>query len=62
MRRWEGKTYDVYSPIRRQGSDEPIFIGRAPLQTGAEALAAVQAAAKVRKMTPHHIIFLVMIF
>jgi glyceraldehyde-3-phosphate dehydrogenase (NADP+) len=47
LRRWEGKTHDVYSPIRRQGSDEPILIGRAPLQTGAEALAAVQAAAKV---------------
>ena len=46
LMQWEGKTYDVFSPIRRQGSDEAILIGKAPLQTGAEALLAVQAAAK----------------
>jgi glyceraldehyde-3-phosphate dehydrogenase (NADP+) len=46
LMQWEGKTYDVFSPIRRQGSDEPILIGKAPLQSGTEALAAVQAAAK----------------
>ena len=44
---WSGATYNVYSPIRRQGSGDPILIGKAPLQTGAEALAAVQSAAKV---------------
>ncbi len=43
---WNGATYNVYSPIRRQGSGDPILIGKAPLQTGAEALAAVQSAAK----------------
>jgi hypothetical protein len=47
---WEGKTYDVFSPIRRQGSDEPILIGKAPLQSGTEALAAVQAAAKAVRL------------
>jgi glyceraldehyde-3-phosphate dehydrogenase (NADP+) len=41
----------VFSPIRRQANadgtePEPIKIGKAPLQTEAEALAAVQAASK----------------
>eukprot|EP00455_Lapot_gusevi_P039379 TRINITY_DN4413_c0_g2_i4.p1 TRINITY_DN4413_c0_g2~~TRINITY_DN4413_c0_g2_i4.p1 ORF type:complete len:546 (+),score=165.04 TRINITY_DN4413_c0_g2_i4:93-1730(+) len=43
---WEGKVYDVISPIWKQGQSAPIVIGQAPMQGEAEALAAVNAAHK----------------